>query len=209
MVKHTQTRELFECIWPFCGIDAKRINWKFLWRLPIQNHSKLPIFEKRQNETKYQSQISHLKFRKTWVCKEGRLARPCQKPWIHELYSPSSPRPNKSHSNFIRYNWRSVVDQENLKPHWKSEKRPHFSRWSTSLLFTSFSKTSPTKERRLTKRQFLAARLSQTFLNTETTNETFQQSGKQYSLTHILKSSANMYECSGSLFFLEPPLEYD
>ena len=44
---------------------------------------------------------------------------------------------------------RSVVDQEELKPYWKSVKRPHFSRWSTILLFTSFSKTLQTTERRL------------------------------------------------------------
>ena len=36
---------------------------------------------------------------------------------------------------------RSAVDQEDLKPYLKSEKRPHFSRWSTILSFTSFSKT--------------------------------------------------------------------
>ena len=35
---------------------------------------------------------------------------------------------------------RSVVDREDLKLYWKSEKRPHFSRWSTILLFTSLSK---------------------------------------------------------------------
>ena len=32
-------------------------------------------------------------------------------------------------------------------------------------------------------------------------NETFQQSGKQDSFRHILKSSASMYESSGSQFF--------
>ena len=47
---------------------------------------------------------------------------------------------------------RSTVDQEDLKPNWKSEKRPHFCRWSTILLFTSFSKTLLTTERRLTGR---------------------------------------------------------
>ena len=40
-----------------------------------------------------------------------------------------------------------------------------------------------------------------TFLNTRTTNETFQQSGKQGSFRHILKSSTNMCESSGSQFF--------
>ena len=34
--------------------------------------------------------------------------------------------------------------------------------------------------------------LSPTFLNTRTTDETFQQSGKQDSFRHLLKSSANM-----------------
>ena len=34
----------------------------------------------------------------------------------------------------------SAVDQENLKPYWKSDKRPDFLRWSASLFFTSFLK---------------------------------------------------------------------
>ena len=46
---------------------------------------------------------------------------------------------------------RSAADREDLKPYWKSEKRPHFSRWSTSFLFKSFSKTLLTTERRLTE----------------------------------------------------------
>ena len=33
---------------------------------------------------------------------------------------------------------RSAVDREDLKPYWKSEKKAHFFRWSTILLFTSF-----------------------------------------------------------------------
>ena len=60
------------------------------------------------------------------------------------------------------------------------------------LLFTSFSKTLLTTERRLTGCQFLAVDLSPAFLNTGTTDETFQQSGKQDSLRHLLKSLANM-----------------
>ena len=43
----------------------------------------------------------------------------------------------------------SAVDQEDLKPYWKSEKRPYFSRSSTFLLFTSFSDTLLITERRL------------------------------------------------------------
>ena len=44
---------------------------------------------------------------------------------------------------------RFAVDREDLKPYWKPEKRPHFSRWSTILVFLSFSKTLLTTERRL------------------------------------------------------------
>ena len=39
------------------------------------------------------------------------------------------------------------------------------------------------------------------FLNTGTTNKTFQQSWKQDSLRQILKNSASLYEISGSQFF--------
>ena len=35
--------------------------------------------------------------------------------------------------------WRSAVDQEGLRPYWKSDKKPYFSRWLTILLFTSFT----------------------------------------------------------------------
>ena len=38
-------------------------------------------------------------------------------------------------------------------------------------------------------------------LNTRTTDEAFQQSGKQDSFRHMLKCSASMYESSGSNFF--------
>ena len=40
-----------------------------------------------------------------------------------------------------------------------------------------------------------------TFLNPGTTDETFQQSGKQDSFRHMLKSSASMYQSSSSQFF--------
>ena len=68
-------------------------------------------------------------------------------------------------------------------------------------LFTSFSKTLLTTKRRLTGWQFLAVDLSPTFLNTGTTDETFQQSGKQVSFRQLLKSLASICESSGSQFF--------
>ena len=48
---------------------------------------------------------------------------------------------------------------------------------------------------------FLVVDLSPTFLNTGTTDETFQQSGKQDSFRHLLKSLASVYESSGSQIF--------
>ena len=50
-------------------------------------------------------------------------------------------------------------------------------------------------------RLFLVVDLSTTSLNTGSTNENFQQSGKQDSFRHILKILASMYESSGSQFF--------
>ena len=47
---------------------------------------------------------------------------------------------------------RSAVVQEELKPYWESEKRPHFSRWWKILLFTNFSKTLLIPERIITGR---------------------------------------------------------
>ena len=54
-----------------------------------------------------------------------------------------------------------------------------------------------TTKRRLTKQYFLPVYFTPMFLNTGTKNETF----KQDSLRHILKSSASMNESSGSQFF--------
>ena len=54
---------------------------------------------------------------------------------------------------------------------------------------------------------FSSIDLSPTFLNTGTTNENFQQSGRQYSFRHTLKSSASMYESSAHSS-LEAPLGY-
>ena len=51
-----------------------------------------------------------------------------------------------------------------------------------------------TRERRLTRWQFLALGRFPTTLTTETTDETFQQSGKQSSFRCTLKSSASIYE---------------
>ena len=46
---------------------------------------------------------------------------------------------------------RSAVDREDLKAYQKSAKRPHFFRWSKTLLFRSFLKILLNTERRLTR----------------------------------------------------------
>ena len=69
-----------------------------------------------------------------------------------------------------------------------------------------------TNHRKKTNRAvvFLAEDLSPTFINTGTTDETFQQSGKQDSLRHLLKSSATVvWKKVLGHNFLEPPLEYN
>ena len=43
-----------------------------------------------------------------------------------KCYSSSSPRPVKNHKILPDTIRRSAVDQEDLKPYWKSEKQPHF-----------------------------------------------------------------------------------
>ena len=66
-----------------------------------------------------------------------------------------------------------------------SEKRSHFSRRSTFLLFTSFSKILVSTERRLIGWQFLAVEVFLIYLHIRITDETFHQSGKQDSLAHF------------------------
>ena len=49
---------------------------------------------------------------------------------------------------------KTAVDRKDLNSYWKSEKMPRWSRWSTILLFTSFSMTLLTTEIRLTGSSF-------------------------------------------------------
>ena len=73
--------------------------------------------------------------------------------------------------------------------------------WEPPAL-TGYSCEDFTNYRKKTNRQeFLAVEISPTFLNTESTNETFKVSGKQDSFRHLLKSSANMKKRSGSQSF--------
>ena len=66
---------------------------------------------------------------------------------------------------------------------------------SKPIVYKYFKEFSNHKNK--TWMQFLAVDLLPMFLNTEATGEAFQQSGKQYSFTQILKSSASLYAGSG------------
>ena len=80
-------------------------------------------------------------------------------------------------------------------------KKATFLKVINNPIIYKFFKDFTNLKKRPTGWQFLTVDLSSTFLNTGTTNEIFQQSGKQDSSRHILKSSASMYESSGSQFF--------
>ena len=91
-----------------------------------------PKLLKGRNKTKYLTRTSiKLKFVKTSMVKPVETLR-----YIKDNSSSSS-RPIKSPGKF-----------EDLKLYWKSDKRPYFSRVSTSLLFVRLSKTLLTKEKR-------------------------------------------------------------
>ena len=124
-------------------------NWIFLWRLPIQNHSKLSITEKRRNKAKY---LTWNSVRLEFVEKTS-MPNPVKSLGYIKCYSSSSSRPIKSPSNSIRCNCKKICSWlRRPKTILKIRKRPYFSRWSTILLFLSFSKTLLTTERRLTGR---------------------------------------------------------
>ena len=117
------------------------------WGTPLAilmkiSHSKPPeviYYLKRRNKTKYMT----WNFTRLKSVKKTSMPNPVIGLEYIKCYSWSSSRPVKSRSNSIR---RSAVD-----PYWNPEKRSHFSRWSTILWFTSFSKTLLTTERRLTR----------------------------------------------------------
>ena len=119
-------------------LSSSSFNWLFLWRLPILNYSKLSFTEKRQNKAKYLTQNSiRLKFVKKTSMPNLVKSLRCTK-----CYSLCSPRPIKTLAILSDTTVSgSAVDWEDLKPYWKSEICHIFSKWSASLLFTSFSKT--------------------------------------------------------------------
>ena len=106
------------------------------WHLCMQNHLKPPITEKRRNRAKY---LTWNSVRPEFV-KKTRMPSSVENLGYIKCYSLSSPRPIKSPSNSIRHNCQKICSWlRRPKTILKIRKRPHFSRWSTILLFTSFS----------------------------------------------------------------------
>ena len=116
-------------------------NWIFLWRFVIQNHLKLSIIEKRKNKTKFLTQNSISFLRRTAF---QNLLKALDLSSATGRVAPDLTKALAFLSDITVK--KSAVDREYLKPHWKSKKRPHLSRWLTRILCTKFSKTLLTTE---------------------------------------------------------------
>ena len=112
-----------------------------MWRLPIQNKRSCLLLKKEEIRPNIWPEI--LYDLSLW-------RRPTYKTLLKALYISSATTqvaPDLLKALAILSDTtvrRSAVDREDLKPHWKLEKKPHFSKWSTILLFTSFSKIPST-----------------------------------------------------------------
>ena len=95
---------------------------------------------------------------------------------------------------------RSENDCKDLKSYLKPEKRP--------IIYSFFKKNRLATERRVTGWLVLALDPRSAFLNTATTDKTFQKFRKQYSFRHILKSVVVCMKIQ-AYSFLEPPLEHN
>ena len=71
----------------------------------------------------------------------------------------------------------------------------------TNPIIYKFLKDFTNHRKKTNRAVVLSCRPFPTFLNAGTTNDTYQQSGKQKFFRDILKSSASMYESSGSQLF--------
>ena len=162
------------------------------------------------------SSYEHFPFRTTWSCLSMRrekidgkyltwnstmlmflekttMPNPVQSLGYIKCYSLSSADLSKAlviRSETIAR--RSAIDQKDLKPYQISEKRPHCSRWSTKLLFTSFSKILLTTEGRLTRQKFLSLSNIPKFRDHRWD---LQTTWKTRFFRHIfMKSSTNMFK---------------
>ena len=119
------------------------------WESPaLTGYSSLVVLEGIRLPFPYRTTQSNLLLRKEEIrpniCPQipaYQHAKPCQKPWYIKCHSSSRPRLVKSPSNSIRYKCKKICSWSR-RPNTILEirKKPHFSKWSTILLFTGFSK---------------------------------------------------------------------
>ena len=142
------------------------ITWKFWWRLPVQNHLKPSITQKRQNKAKSWPEIpKELSLWRRPACqtlsKALDMSSAAARVALDLLKSLAIL--SDTTQNICSWSRRRKIILE-------IRKRRHFSGWSKNLLFKSFSKPLLSTERRLIEWQFLAVALSPTFVNTGTTD---------------------------------------
>ena len=104
---------------------------------------------------------------------------------------------------------RSAVEQENLEQYLKSEKIGFLEVINKPCIYTFF-KDYTSRNRTLPfilKYRNQIHKSSSWHILDKVLDETFQQFGKQNSLKHLLKSSANKYE--SQVFSSSQPLEYN
>ena len=165
------------------------INWIFLWRLRIKNHLKPSITEKRRNKAKYLIWHSiRVKF-----LKKTSMPNPVKSFGYIKCYSSSSPKSVKSPSNSIRYNCQKICSwSRRPKTVLEIRKKISFLYVINNPIIYKFFKYFSNHRKKTNREKVFSSRPFPTFLNTWTTNETFQQSGEQDSFGHLLKSSASM-----------------
>ena len=111
----------------------------------FKNFPSRTITDKRRNKTKY---LTWNSIRPKFV-KKTNMSNSVKSLGYIKCYSSSSLRPVKSPSNPIRHNcWKICSWLRRPKTILEIRKKPHFSGWSTILLFTSFTRTLLATERR-------------------------------------------------------------
>ena len=117
------------------ALQIPSVGRSFMYRRSLGPRMEPFITEKRLDKARYPIlNLIKLKF-----VNKTSIPNAVESPAYIKWYSSSRPRPIKNPRNSLIVR-KSVVDQDQ-KSHQKSVKRSCLFRWSTSLLFTSFSKT--------------------------------------------------------------------
>ena len=132
--------------------------------------------------------------------KKTSMANPVKSLGNIKCYSSSRCRHIKGTSNSTRYNCQKVCSWLRRPKTILEIKKVTFFQVINKCIIYKFFKDILTTERRLTRRQVLAVTPFPN-LNIWTTDMICQESGKQDSFRHILKSLASTYESLGSQFF--------